>query len=60
MKKLKMKKNQPLKKRSNEPIMKIIEKKFDSYPYEGSEEFEKLKKKTKELGDNSSMLSFCC
>jgi Txe/YoeB family toxin of Txe-Axe toxin-antitoxin module len=39
-----MKKNQPLKKRSNEPIMKIIEKKFDSYPYEGSEEFEKLKK----------------
>lgn len=46
-------------KRNNEQIMKIIEKKFDSYPYEGSEEFEKLKKKTKELGDNSSMLSFC-
>lgn len=49
-----MKKNQPLKKRSNESIMKIIEKKFDSYPYEGSEEFEKLKKKNKEFSEFNS------
>ncbi len=55
-----MKKNQPKKKISNEPVRKVIEKRFDMYPYEGNDEFEELKEKTKELEKNNSTMAFCC
>lgn len=37
-----------MKKISNESVRKVIEKRFDMYPYQGNDEFEELKNKLKE------------